>query len=512
MTEMGESSKESSFLGISKKNKKKSQRRRNGCESIDDTLATWKEENKLQVLKVQAKGSRKGCMRGKGGPENLSCRYRGVRQRTWGKWVAEIRQPVKKNSEINTKGSRLWLGTFATAVEAAHAYDDAARAMYGLNAILNFPDPSPESVDHLNDLSSSTMETKTSSDSRTTLNNCEDNKAEISKRNICSPVEKGHSYRVGRFEEPNEKSDSSGIDGVNDSKDILVKSKVAVKPEKSQVTDIDARKLEDQKCNLTTDHWRSTDDVLAEIAPILRQEMDSEIAEIMKSWGCYGIKHRYGCFHKETKNVECKLMTDSECANDVEVQTPIKIGEEEKLGRRMESSCHGSFNNRNKSFNECIDMDWDSRTDHKPLKDVETPIMTEVMDEEFAGREYSYCNGLEAGQDYMNSESICNPEIDFKPSIQVRCSSAYHSALKEERINDNDHLEFGSTTYLQKEKPSDLFHQLQNRGANLPGKLNHMLAADLGAGCNFDPSATEFNWGLIEEPGLLEPWFPELGF
>ncbi|KAG5063604.1 hypothetical protein AAZX31_02G171000 [Glycine max] len=74
---------------------------------------------------------KKGPTRGKGGPQNSSCEYRGVRQRTWGKWVAEIREPKKR--------TRLWLGSFATAEEAALAYDEAARRLYGPDAYLNLP-------------------------------------------------------------------------------------------------------------------------------------------------------------------------------------------------------------------------------------------------------------------------------------------------------------------------------------------------------------------------------------
>ncbi|XP_074335609.1 uncharacterized protein LOC141672824 [Apium graveolens] len=70
-------------------------------------------------------------MTGKGGPSNGHYTYRGVRQRTSGKWVAEIRQP--------NMGKKLWLGTYETPQEAASAYDEAASAMYGTCARLNLP-------------------------------------------------------------------------------------------------------------------------------------------------------------------------------------------------------------------------------------------------------------------------------------------------------------------------------------------------------------------------------------
>ncbi|KAI3787442.1 hypothetical protein L1987_41910 [Smallanthus sonchifolius] len=77
-------------------------------------------------------------------------KFVGVRQRPSGRWVAEIKDSSQK--------VRLWLGTYDTPEEAARAYDEAARALRGENAITNF-------APMISSISSSSLE----SDSRRAL-------------------------------------------------------------------------------------------------------------------------------------------------------------------------------------------------------------------------------------------------------------------------------------------------------------------------------------------------------
>ncbi|MCO5552107.1 hypothetical protein L7F22_005617 [Adiantum nelumboides] len=68
-------------------------------------------------------------------------RFRGVRKRKWGKWVAEIREPRKR--------SRIWLGSYFSPLAAALAFDVATFCLRGPSAKMNLPHLLPPSVSTL---------------------------------------------------------------------------------------------------------------------------------------------------------------------------------------------------------------------------------------------------------------------------------------------------------------------------------------------------------------------------
>ncbi|KAK7294758.1 hypothetical protein RJT34_17654 [Clitoria ternatea] len=526
--------------------RKSRKRRSGGSDSVEDTLEKWKEYNRKQqqqqqqlgsgengvvevIHKVPAKGSRKGCMRGKGGPQNSDCKFRGVRQRIWGKWVAEIREPIN-GKHVGEKANRLWLGTFSTALDAALAYDEAAKAMYGPYARLNFPDPCLESRGS-NGSSSSGSDKKSPSGSPDTLNCGDGDIAKFEDLEGNLHQSDGDKPRISEgdvFEEAEEKpvlpfvADTS----IEESKEVVngfVQCQTIGKCKEIALRNVKS-------------------EILGE-----REGIERDLEMVLKNSG----KGEEGNDnHVQEEHMDIAMNVRTNFSGPSEIEIPVKSEDTTTL-KSCELSC--SSNHCFGYINHMLkDSNPSSNSEH--LNNIQTEAsIAKKHTEEVISEILELCSSKGTKIGHVESQNVQYKNKNFDEmktrlkGLDLECKLRAHSIdCKEAPSNHSMHVFGGGTVERtsqgealnmntnrnsklqekgnsgnhavhgfssgQNRKLCDISQHLQKLGGYLPEHWNNMqFATDLEVGYDYSFLSPDYDFGLVEEKKLLDICFSHIG-
>ncbi|GAU17149.1 hypothetical protein TSUD_177790 [Trifolium subterraneum] len=498
---------------------RKSRKRRSGgrSDSVEDTLEKWKNYNKQQqqklgcgdngaekIHKVPAKGSRKGCMRGKGGPQNSDCNFRGVRQRIWGKWVAEIREPIN-GKHVGEKANRLWLGTFSTAHDAALAYDKAAKAMYGPSARLNFPNGSPSS--------------SSSAGSADSLNGEED----------LAKVEEfeGNLHQSDEENKILSKDFVADDDSVEESNEVMIVGTAQCQTNK--------------KCKKTV-HRGSYKNVKSE-KPVESKRLESESEKVLENSGIGG------CYHVQKEPIDSAMNSRAACRPSDIAESGILVKNEETIRgsvedlKSFELNCNDNFfgnlhsilpDSNQRPDSEYFNIKTEASLAKKHKKEVIGHFLSHAQSQNEQnknggfGEMKSELKGLELklrgrSTDCKSDEAQIVPymqgihlpdggsigAIERMSQVESLNNNTNKNTKLKERGNNGCALHGLSSG--QSRKLSDLSQQLQRLGGYLPENWNNMQFADLEVGYDYSFLKPDYDFGLLEEKKLLDICFSHIG-